>query len=248
MIIKLSKTELENLRIKYTGPHKFSKKYVDDRNKAWTSLVEKGAQAGKHFWNGELYTFERLIQHDFEHMVIELGSFEYKDRLFKTEVGLNEIDAIYGDGHLQTHCGVNCILYTRDKKLVIGKKKSSINLEKGIFSFVNGNLNKDELEVSDFDDIIATVKNEVEEEASIVADKSKFRFHQINHFNTYFNFEFLYPLDITSDQVSRLDKDGEFISFTALSPQEIFDLNEPMLNDLKYSKWYILDLVTTLGW
>ena len=58
------------------------------------------------------------------------------------------------------HCIVNAILLTSDKKIVVGVKKTSINLLQGILAYVGGNLSPDEVEVNNFEDIYTMIDDD----------------------------------------------------------------------------------------
>lgn len=246
MVIRFSSTELNNIKVSYVGKHNFSTEYIKACDVVWNELVESGKSVGKEFWNGELYTLNNLYLDETNIPVLEFGSFEYKDRLYKKNLGTTDFIANYGLNHLHSHCGACCYLITTDHKIVIGRKTTSVGLEKGILGAVGGNLNKDELEIYTFNDIFKSAIKEVEEEVNLIVNPTKFKFRQLCHFNNYYLFEFIYLLDISSQKVDSIFKPGEFIELLTFTPNELINLDTPMILDLKYSKQFLGDILNTL--
>lgn len=241
MIIKLTEEELKNLKIIHVEPRQLSTEYIKTRDHNWDNLVTEGKKAGKDFWNGTLYTFEKLDQTEMNNPNLYLGEMEYKDRLFKMKLGAEKIVSMYGEDHLQVHCGVSVNIITSDKKFVIGKKKASVRLVKSIYAHVSGNLNKDEIEVSNYSDLLNSIIKEIQEETAIVVDKSLLKFNQLNIFYSYFNFDFIYSLPIHSSQISQIYKDDEFESFEAVGIEEIESMQGTF--DFEFSKRYLKNLI-----
>lgn len=243
MIIKLSKEEEKNLVLTKAQNRQLSPDYIKERDKAWEDMVEEGEKRSKKFWNGSLYSFEGFSQLDMNHPIIYLGQMEYKDRLLKKKLGVENVVKKYGINHLLIHCGVGVVILTQDNKFVVGRKKMSVGLEKSLYAHVSGNLNIDEMEVNNIDDIYRFIIKEMQEEIGGEINKNNLKFTQINIFNSYCNFDFVYHMDINSEEVPKLPGSEEFESFEALSLEEILNLKVKGISDFEFSKRYLKELL-----
>lgn len=243
MIIKLTKEEEENLIFSEVNNRQLSVEYLKERDESWEEMVIQGSDKGKKFWNGKLYSIEGFSQTDLNNPVIYFGEMEYKDRLFKKKIGEEELIKRFGKENLLLHCGVSVVITTKDKKIVVGKKRMSVGLEKSVLSHVSGNLNKDELHVKDIKDLYSYILKEMEEEINIEIKKERLKFNQINLFNSYCGFDFVYESKLTAKEVSGIPSSEEFISLEALDIDEVLNSQEKCISDFQFSKRYLKELL-----
>lgn len=241
MQLILTKEEQLNTTIKFLGKRSLSNEYSLEREIHWEEHLKKGESVGKKFWNGLLYSFEGFDQFNFDNPVLYLGEMEYKDYIFKKKVGVEYIVNKYGKEYIFRNCGVDLLLVTKDKKIVIGQKAFSVNLETNLYGHISGNMNIDEMIVGSFSDISNVMKMEIEEESNIKFDSKRLNFNQIILFNSYVGFEYIYQLDISSQDVHTIFKTGEFTSFTTVTPEEFLKLKG--VSGFEFSKRYIKDII-----
>lgn len=243
MRITFTEEELKNLKIVHIKDHELSKEYVRDRDASWDDMVEEGRKNGKEFWNGLLYSFEGIYQNDLTCPVIYFGQMQYKDRLFKKKIGEEDIVLKYGHENLLIHCGVSLNIITKDKRFVIGRKRSSIGFQKSIYAQIGGNLNKDELQINDFSDIKKYILKETEEESGLKLNLNDVKFQQISAFDSYRGFNFVYYSNLSQEDVRKIQPTEEFLTFETLNLNEILELKEKGISDFEFSKNYLEELI-----
>ncbi|MCD4811877.1 hypothetical protein K8R14_04785 [bacterium] len=215
-----------------------SPKYIQKRDNAWKRRAQEGAEVGKEFYNGVLYRYL-----DFDEGGIKLGLMSYSDRLFKKDMTTDEIEREFGDEHNMIHCIVEVVMITTDGMVVVGEKAMTTDLQKGQLAHVSGNMNHDEVEVNTSEDVFKMAMMEIEEEANVQPKREKLFFVGVVQPRTYFGFNFVYLLDISSEQVNELNKEGEFLSFKTMSLDEMVNTDQKGIADFEDSKEWIEEAV-----
>jgi hypothetical protein len=211
-----------------------SPEYIQKRDKVWERRVREGAEVGKKFHNGVLYRY--LGSDEFG---IKLGLMNYSDRMFKKDMTSEEIEREFGREHNMIHCIVEVVMVTTDGKIVVGEKAMSTDLQTGRLAHVSGNMNHDEVEVNSAEDVYKMAMVEIEEEANVVPDRDKLFYVGTVQPRTYFSFNFVYLLDISSEQVDGLNKEGEFLRFKTMSVEEVLNTDQEGIPDFEDSKIWI---------
>ncbi len=235
-------TQDSEYKIEIVDSPLMSEEYKAFREKIWNQMVEEGKKVGKEFYNGKIC---RLVAINEETRTIQLGTMQYADRLLKTRVSLEDIGKRFGKDHIMQHCIVNAILLTSDKKVVVGVKKTSINLLQGILAYVGGNLSPDEVEVKNFEDIYTMMMTEIEEETSIIPQREKLSFSRLVANGNFASFYFTYQLDISSKELDIIFREGEFVKFEALTQEEIVNTERAGVADFDESKEWVGEMI---GW
>lgn len=230
-------------RILLVEPPELLPEYVELRDRTWEKKVQDGVSVGKEFTNGVIYRFLGI-----ENDQIKLTTMMYSDRMFKKAMSPSEIVSQFGESHLMIHGLTNIIMVTTDGYIAVGIKKMSTYLEKGKLAHVSGNLNKDEVEINTFEDIYRMAMLEVQQETSLNPVRDRIHFANVSKFSTCVSFNFIYLLDIPSKEVETLNRDGEFVSFEAMSTDDILKTNRSGITDFEESKNWIKEAVfETLG-
>ena len=219
---------------------KVSEEYVALREEIWGQVVEEGAKVGKEFYNGQIY---RLMDYNEETKTIQLGIMQYADRVLKSKISQEEITSRFGRDHVMQHCVVNAILQTSDKKLVVGVKKNSVDLQQGKLAYIGGNLNADEVKVSSFEDISTMMMKEIGEETDVIPQREKLSFAKLVANGNFASFYFLYQLGIPSGEITTIFKEGEFVGLETMTPEEIISTERIGIGDFNQSKSWINSLM-----
>ena len=217
-----------------------SQEYESFREEIWEQTVKEGKQVGKEFFNGEIY---RLMNFDEESRTIQLGIMQYADRLLKTKISQEEIAKRFGRDHVMQHCVANGILLTSDKKLVVGIKKNSVDLKPGKLAYIGGNLNADEVEIHTFEDIYTMMMREIGEETKINPQRERLSFARLVTNGNFASFYFLYQLDISSEEIDSIHREGEFTRLETMTPEEIEKTDRVAITDFNQSKEWVESLV-----
>ena len=234
------KTEL-NIDIVQTPP--VSKEYEAFRDRIWTEAVEEGKSVGKDFYNGVLY---RFVGYDEETQTVQLGLMQYSDRLLKSKISPDSIAEMFGRDHVMQHCVVNVILLTTDRRIAVGIKKNSVDLRPKKLAYIGGNLNANEVEVTKFEDIYTMMMKEIEEESSIVPEREKMDFVKLVVNGNWASFYFLYRLNLSSEEIDKIYKEGEFLEFETMTPSEIAKTERIAIGDFNDSKAWIESLIESV--
>lgn len=227
-----------NIEIVDTPP--VSQEYKALREKIWEEIVDKGKEAGKEFFNGQVY---RLMGFDEESNTIQLGLMQYADRMLKTKISQEEIINRFGKDYIMQHCVVDGILVTSDKKVVMGVKRNSVDLKEGKLAYIGGNMSADEVKVNSFEDMYTMMTKEIEEETSITPVRDRLSFARLVANGDFADFYFIYQLGIPSEDIGSIFKEGEFVRLEAMTPKEIVNTNKTCIKDVNQSKEWIESVI-----
>lgn len=222
------------LRIEIVETPPLSAEYIEFRDVVWKEKVQEWSDAGKEIFNGTLY---RYMGRDGN--TIKLGLMTYADRLVRTKISVTEIEKRFGKDHVMQNCCVDLLPITTDGKIVVGIKKNSVDLHTDKLAYIGGNMNKEEVRVRDFEDVYSMMMVEISEESNIPLEREKLSFIKLGLADGWASFYFVYRLDIPSERIEELFKDGEFVRLVAMSREEIKKTDYPAVGDLNLSKDWI---------
>ena len=239
MISYLTNNELQTAVFHFRPPGAFSDKYIDEREEVWKRELMKAKESGKAIWNGIVYTIEEMLQPDEETLHIVMGSCEYKDIIFRIVKGRPNIVKEYGLSYMPKYVTLDCIPVTRDGKFVFGIRGNSSLPDGGSIGLIGGTANKDEMEINSGADFGKYMISEIEDETRILVDENKLSLYSINQFNAKYEFLYRLSLDMDSSEISKYNKEGEFVELLCLSAEEIHRFSGPTLDAFRYSRLYI---------
>ncbi len=245
--ILLSEGQYNNAIIEHASVSSFPSQYIKDRNEFWDDKVKEGKKSGKKFWNGTLYTLGNIDLSNSQAPVITLGKCEYRDFAFKHTLGPDTIIEKYGKESLIKHCWVSILPVTSDGKLVCGMKDKTVRIEPDVMAYISGELNADETEVKSLNDIRDHAHKELLEESNINVTKESVKLLQIIVTRTHAEFQFMVPLKISSKEIDKVNKPGEFKKFVAMSTQELKEFQGERLEVFKRFQYQIKNFVQPIS-
>ncbi len=239
MISYLTDKELKNAVIRFRAPASLSGKYLEERETIWKQEFEKANKSGKSIWNGTVYTIEEMLQPDEEKLYFVFSTCEYKDIVFRIKKGRSNIIKEYGISYLPKYITLDCITVTTDNKFVFGIRNNSTILDSGHIGLIGGTANQDEMEINSVKDLTKFMIKEIEEETMIQVIEKNLYLFSINQFNAKYEFLYILLLDIDSNKINNLYKEGEFDKLLCLTADEVHNYNAGTLDAFRYSRLYI---------
>lgn len=243
MIIKFSREEQEKIIFREVKRRALSNQYLEQREEVWQRKLSESKQKNQKLWNGEVYTIETLIQYDESRVVLELGSSEYKDIIFRSQLGAERISEEFGSNHLLNFITVDCIPVTTDRKAVFGVRAKGTYVQEGALGLIGGTLNKDEMSVKSLNDITQFMLKEIREETAMVLPFESLRLFSVNFFRSKYEFLYTVNLDCSSNEIQKLHRDGEFSRLVALNRDELEKTDLTPLDTIRFCKNYLSDLL-----
>lgn len=243
MKILFSKPELENLKLTVSSETlKLDEKYLKTRNKYWEKIQNEKNQTTNKIWNGQIYTINKIIQTEVDNPILELGICEYKDIVFSIHYGRENIINDFGSNNLSKYITVDCIPITIDQLLIFGIRNSKTAVSHGSIGLAGGTLNKDEMQVKEFKDLIRFAQKEVLEELKLKTKLNQYKFICLNEFGGKYEFIFKLQLTIHSSEIKSLKNLPEFERLVVLSKKEYLSYKGNKLFAFQYVKNYINQL------
>ncbi len=243
----MDKTELDTtsndyeIQIVETPP--LSQEYINLREDIWQTKTSEWKEAGKELFNGKLYRYMG-IEEDNDFATIKLGLMSYSDRLVRTVLSKDEIVERFGTDYVMKNSCVDVIILTTDGKVAVGVKKNSVDLKQGKLGYIGGNMNADEVVVNSMEDIYTMMMKEIAEESSIIPERERLSFAKLGVSDMWVSFYFIYKLGLSSEEVNKIYKEGEFTEFIAMTPDEIVKTERPAISDMNFSKQWIKEVVS----
>lgn len=241
----MDKTELDTtsndyeIQIVETPP--LSEEYTNLREDIWKTKTSEWKEAGKELFNGALY---RYMGTDDDSSTVKLGLMSYSDRLVRTVLSKEKIIERFGTDYVMKNSCVDAIILTTDGKVVVGVKKNSVDLKQGKLGYIGGNMNADEVEVSSMEDIYKMMMKEIGEESGIIPERDRLSFAKLGVSDMWASFYFIYKLGLSSEEVNKIYKEGEFTEFITMTPDEIANTERPSISDMNLSKEWIKEVVS----
>ena len=84
---------------------------------------------------------------------------------------------------------------------------------------------------------------EIEEETSIIPQREKLSFSRLVANGNFASFYFTYNLGISSKEVDTIFREGEFVKFEALTPEEIVNTDRAGIADFDQSKEWVGEMI-----
>ncbi len=233
----------QNTTFKFLKRQDHSAEYLNIRDQIWQEQLEKSKFENWELHNGEIYTIQKVITRDLLHTEIQFSTCEYKDIVLKqkilnvNKVGVQHVEPLRNEFEL--HATVGLILKTSDNKFVFGIRNNKTLLKSGSIGLIGGTLNKDELEIQNFDDIAIFAKKEFQEELNLNPEEFEFKFYSLNQFST--KYEFLYLVNSNLDSNTLISKVilTEFEKLVAMTKEEVIGFSSLELNAFSFAKSYI---------
>jgi hypothetical protein len=245
MIIKLTSEEQREIVFSHVGPRTLSKEYLDEREKVWNKRTSEAQEKGQLLWNGEVYTIESIIQFDESRIVVELGSSEYKDIVFRSQFSTEKILEVFGTNHILNFITLDCIPTTTDGKAVFGVRAKGTYVQEGALGLIGGTLNKDEMTVKTMEDITDFMMKEVAEETAITLQRNSLQLFSINFFRSKYEFLYTFKLNQSSKEIKALHKEGEFSELVAFDLNELEQSHFTKLDTVRFCRNYLQELLLT---
>jgi len=239
MITFFSPAELASAEIIFTGPAKSSPRYITERDEIWEQKLAKAEKENRKLWNGTIYTIEKLLQIDEENLKIVLSFCEFKDIVFRISKGIPYMQSAFGIDHIPKFITVDCIPISSDGKFVFGLRGNKTNVADGSIGLLGGTVNKDEMEISTFNDFTTFMIREIQEETHIKVEKERLNLFSLNQFRGKYEFLYTLDLEIESSKINTILKDDEFSEMLCLSREEVFAWNRPTVDAFRYCRNYI---------
>ena len=149
MITYFSDKELGNIKIQKISPSPLPAAYLTEREKVWQVKMEEAVKTGAQLWNGEVYTLDKLIQWTDDQILLNLGTCEYKDILYRIYQRSQSTEYLLNHPVLQ-YLTVCCIPVTTDDRFVFGIRSGQTAVMQGSLSLIGGTLNKDKKKFTNF--------------------------------------------------------------------------------------------------
>ena len=241
MLILFSRDEMRTIRLTHVQRPTHSPAYLEERERVWQARLTKAQTTGEHLWNGEPYTIEHFIQVDETHVLLEMSSCEYKDIVFRVTKGVAAIVQTYGTDYLPQYVTVDCIPVTSDGRFIFGVPAPLTTAPSGMVGLIGGMLNKDEMTVSSFADIVAFMRKEVCEETTLVCHAEDLTLFSSNVFRGKYEFLFTFEAHIHSAEVSSLGTPEEFEQLVATDLAGAMAIDNG-LDAFRYAKNYLPQL------
>jgi hypothetical protein len=241
MRILFSHDEMRALHLTHVPRPTRSPAYLAERESVWQGRVTAARMKGEHLWNGELYTIEHLLQWDETHILLAMSSCEFKDVVFRVHTGLAVLAQTYGTAHLPQYVTVDCIPVTSDGQLIFGVRGAGTHVQAGKVGLIGGTLNKDEMTVASFADIVTFMQKEVHEETALLCHVDELTLFALNVFRGKYEFLFTFDAHVHSAEVRDLNTPEEFDYLMATDLAGAMAIDNG-LDAVRYAKTYLPQL------
>jgi hypothetical protein len=214
-------------------PIERSREYLEERERVWQ---EKKNAYGDRLWNGRVCTVRSISVKD-RAVVLRLSACEYKDILFKKQLGWMELQRRFPGEPVDIHAFTAALPITDDGQAVFGVVGRGTVQSEGLLDLIGGTLNIDEHPISSFDDIKQTTAREFEEEAGAHIPIAQWEPLSINfHGSCCF---FLLLSRIARERVvARFRRNEELAALVSCSYDQMSELGENITEDLAFMLSY----------
>ncbi len=143
-------------------------------------------------------------------------------------------------GRRNCQCGHLVFLReTKDGKYVFGIRGDRPEQGTPPIGGIGGTLNKDETEIHSFADICKCMLREIQEETALECTAEDLRFFGLYPAPYWFQFWFTVRLPISSEEINRYHRPGEFSSLIAVTQQEAFDTSMRITGAFRRSRPFL---------
>jgi 8-oxo-dGTP pyrophosphatase MutT (NUDIX family) len=165
--------------------------YLRGREQAWDRARHVH---GDKLWNGRVCTVRGISVREGA-VELSLSVCEYKDIIFKKDMGARALADLFGRGSVDFHAFAAAVPFTNDEGIVLGVVGGGTVQPEGVLDLVGGSMNVDEQPIVEFDDIRRALARELEEEAGIEAPPSACALVSLNVHDGCCFFLFSVPVD-----------------------------------------------------
>lgn len=148
---------------KVYSPPKFLVAKIED---SWNKFQEKANQIGAEVWNGKIYRIASYNRKD-NKTEINLGLTDFKTHHACHDIS-QELEEISFEDR-PNGCYISSYILSADRKLIFSKKGSASTLRTSV-NLIGGNLNQDEMQISNVSDLFSFWIKELEEETGFTED------------------------------------------------------------------------------
>ena len=170
-----------------------SSEYLQQRELAWDRAKTRH---GDNLWNGKVCTIRHAAVRD-ARLDISTGSCEYKDIVFKREIGADRLAQRFGPAAVDCHTFTAALPITADGRLIFGRVGSGTIQSEGLLDFVGGSLNLDEHPIRSIEDIRTVTAQELAQEIGLEVRASDCELLSVNFHGGCCYFLFLVSVDGT---------------------------------------------------
>lgn len=212
-----------------------SDQYLELREEIWQESEIKMKAQNKEFFNGELYTIEKIQNNHLDETEIIFGLCEFKDIMMKRK----NLNFCISHNELDLHTSADLLLKCSDDKFIFGIRDNKTSLKAGSIGTIGGSLNKDEMVITKFSNIDDFMKLEFRQELGLDPDQFHFEFKYLNQFNA--KYEFLYLVTTDWDSKTLIDKANitEFSELIAMHKDEVINYSKDTTDAFAFTQLYI---------
>lgn len=210
----------------------YTEEYLNFREAFWLACKQK---YGDKLWNGTVCTVETIRVKD-QKIILEMGKCEYKDIMYKNQVGLEKFKA-FGLGRLIAH-SFTCILpILKNKQIVLGVVGAGTVQSPGLIDIIGGTLNLDEKPITSFENIQQMTVNELQEETGMKISLLQLIPYSINYHDGCCFFLFVVKMQ-TDSIMSKFQSNDELSRLLCISLEALKKQHQNMTNDVKFMLAY----------